>query len=156
MLLAVQCCTWSLESDAEKDAKNKPDSRGARARCQSEQENVPPGRSESHANAELAGTLLDRVSHYAGEAEGSETQSNKGEDGKEDGDEALVRPDERGEILVHRIDETDCLVLIEGADVAADGVKQRLRIAGGPNQNACARWNDYGGWNVGLRKNGTV
>jgi hypothetical protein len=60
-----------------------------------------------------------------------------------------VRPDEQGKILVHRVGEADCLVLIEGADIGADSMEKRGGIAGGANENACALGRR--GWRMGYR-----
>src|SRR5712664_110266 len=106
---------------------------------------MPPRGTEGRTNTEFAGSLLYRVGHYASQTDSCETEGYARKDSEEHCDEALMRPDEHGKKLVHRVDVPDCLVLIESANVGADGVEKGGGIAGGTNEYGCALGVGFGG-----------
>ena len=107
---------------------------------------MPPRGTEGRTNTEFAGSLFYRVGHYAGETDGSQAEGDEGEDTKEHGNEAFMRPDEHGKILIQRVGHANCLVLIESADIGADGVEKRGGIAGGANEKVVARGSEDRRW----------
>src|SRR5689334_19383615 len=67
-----------------------------------------------------------------------------------------MRPHKHRKIFVHRVDEADRLVLIESADIDADGMKKGRGIVGGAKNNGSARSYENRGRDIGLRNRRAV
>jgi hypothetical protein len=70
---------WLGAWAAEENAEDESHAGGSSDRGPGEQENIPLRGTEGRANTEFAGSLLDRVGHYALDSDGRQAKCNEGE-----------------------------------------------------------------------------